>query len=65
MAKKVYDTDQQITRLRRYNIVAGFMHLIQAVTFGSFLASLPSQVDFPVKIQYMTALRARRCRQRQ
>jgi hypothetical protein len=54
MAKKVYDTDQQITRLRRYNIVAGFMHLIQAVTFGSFLASLPSQVDFPVKIQYMT-----------
>ncbi|MCX8530278.1 MAG: heliorhodopsin HeR [Rhodoluna sp.] len=54
MARKTYDTDQQITRLRRYNIVAGFMHLIQAVTFGSFLASLPSQVDFPVKIQYMT-----------
>jgi hypothetical protein len=39
MAKKVYDTDQQITRLRRYNIVAGFLHLIQAVAFGSVLGS--------------------------
>ena len=54
MARKTYDTDQQISRLRNYNIVAGFLHLVQAVTFGAFLAQLPSQVDFPVKIQYMT-----------
>ena len=54
MAKKVYDTDQQIGRLRNYNIVAGFMHLAQAVTFGWFLSQLPSQVDFPVTINYMT-----------
>jgi len=54
MAKKVYDTDQQISRLRSYNIVAGFLHLVQAIAFGSFLAALPSQVDFPVTIDYMT-----------
>ena len=54
MARKTYDTDQQISRLRNYNIVAGILHLLQAVAFGSFLAQLPSQVDFPVKIQYMT-----------
>jgi hypothetical protein len=54
MARKTYDTDQQISRLRNYNIVAGFLHLLQAVTFGYFLAQLPSQVDFPVKIEYMT-----------
>jgi hypothetical protein len=53
MATKVYDTDQQITRLRRYNIVAGFLHLVQAITFGSFLGSLKSQVLFPVTADYM------------
>jgi hypothetical protein len=54
MAKRIFDTDQQIGRLRNYNIVAGFMHLLQAVTFGWFLYQLPSQVDFPVTINYMT-----------
>jgi len=54
MAKKTYDTDQQISRLRNYNIVAGFLHLIQAVTFGWFLLQLETQVAFPVKIEYMT-----------
>jgi hypothetical protein len=54
MAKKTYDTEQQISRLRNYNIVAGFLHLIQAVTFGWFLLQLETQVAFPVKIEYMT-----------
>ncbi len=54
MARKTYDTDQQISRLRNYNIVAGFLHLFQAVTFGYFLTQLPFQVDFPVTIDYMT-----------
>lgn len=54
MAKKIYDTDQQISRLRNYNVVAGFLHLIQAVTFGWFLLQLEKQVEFPVKIEYMT-----------
>lgn len=53
MARKTYDPDQQIHRLRNYNLVAGTLHLIQAITFGSFLAQLPSQVDFPVTIDYM------------
>ena len=54
MAKKIYDTDQQISRLRNYNIVAGILHLVQAVTFGWFLLQLDTQVAFPVKIEYMT-----------
>ena len=54
MAKEIYDTDQQIGRLRNYNIVAGFLHLLQAVTFGWFLLQLDSQVQLPVKIEYMT-----------
>lgn len=53
MARKTYDTDQQISRLRNYNIVAGILHLVQAVTFGAFLTQLPFQVDFPVTIDYM------------
>jgi hypothetical protein len=53
VARKTYDTDQQIKRLRNYNIVAGFLHLIQAVAFGSFLASLKAQVLFPVTADYM------------
>ena len=53
MARKTYSNDQQIVRLRRYNIVAGFVHLLQAVAFGSFLAQLPSQVLFPVTADYM------------
>ena len=53
MATKVYDTDQQITRLRRYNIVAGLLHLVQAITFGAFLGSLKNQILFPVTADYM------------
>ena len=53
MARKTYDTDQQISRLRNYNIVAGFLHLIQATVFGYVLTQLPSQVGFDVKADYM------------
>lgn len=53
MAHKTYDTDQQISRLRSYNIVAGFAHLIQAIAFGYTLTQLPSQVLFPVTADYM------------
>ena len=53
MARKTYDTDQQINRLRNYNLVAGFLHLVQAITFGAFLAQLPRQIDFPVTVSYM------------
>jgi len=53
MATKVYDTDQQIKRLRSYNLVAGILHLVQAIAFGSVLGSLKSQVLFPVTADYM------------
>ena len=53
MARKVYTTDEQITRLRRYNIVAGFGHLLQAIVFGAFLFQLKTQVLFPVTVDYM------------
>mgnify|MGYP000028142341 FL=1 len=54
MSKKTYNTDQQISRLRTYNVVAGFLHLFQAIAFGWFLLQLDTQVQFPVKIEYMT-----------
>jgi len=53
MARKIYTADEQITRLRRYNIVAGFGHLIQAIVFAAFLFQLKSQVLFPVTVDYM------------
>ena len=53
MARKVFDNDQQIKRLRNYNIVAGFVHLLQALAFGSFLAQLDNKVTFPVTADYM------------
>lgn len=54
MAKKVRTPQEQITRLRSYNIVAGFLHLIQAAAFGFFLSQLSSQVTFPTTVDYMT-----------
>lgn len=53
MARKIYDTDQQISRLRNYNIVAGLVHLFQAIAFGAVLTQLPTQVQFPVTADYM------------
>ena len=54
MARKTYTNDQQISRLRGYNIVAGSVHLIQALVFGYVLTLLTTQVLFPVTIDYMT-----------
>lgn len=53
VAKKVYTTEQQIDRLRIYNIVAGSLHLVQAVAFAVILAMLSTQVLFPVTADYL------------
>jgi len=54
MARKTYTNDQQISRLRVYNIVAGSVHLLQALAFGFVLTLLTTQVLFAVTIDYMT-----------
>ena len=54
MAKKVRSQDEQIKRLRAYNIVAGSLHLVQGLAFAFVLTLLSSQVLFPVTIDYMT-----------
>ncbi|MBC7590430.1 MAG: heliorhodopsin HeR [Salinibacterium sp.] len=53
MAKNVYTTDQQIDRLRIYNIVAGSLHLLQAVGFAVVLTMLSTQVLFAVTADYL------------
>lgn len=54
MAKKVRTQDEQIKRLRGYNIIAGFLHLIQAAGLGYVLTLLDNQILFPVTIDYPT-----------
>ena len=53
MAKNDYTPDQQIGRLRIYNIVAGSLHLVQAVGFAIVLTMLSTQVLFAVTADYM------------
>lgn len=53
MAKKVYTSDQQIDRLRVYNIVAGSLHLLQAIGFAVILTKLSTQVLFAVTADYL------------
>lgn len=53
MAKHVYTSDQQIGRLRIYNIVAGSLHLVQAVGFAIVLTMLSTQVLFKVTADYL------------
>ena len=53
MAKKVYTPDQQIDRLRVYNIVAGSLHLLQAIGFAVILTMLSTQVLFAVTADYL------------
>ena len=53
MAKKTFTQEQQISRLRNYNIVAGAAHFIQAVALGYVLTLLPKQVTYPVTVDYM------------
>ncbi|MEG2778568.1 MAG: hypothetical protein RR905_04710, partial [Aurantimicrobium sp.] len=54
MARKIRSEDDQIKRLRVYNIVAGAIHLLQGVAFLFILTKLSSQVMFPVTVDYMT-----------
>ena len=54
MAQKKRSVTEQITRLRSYNIVAGVLHLFQAVAFGYFLTRLDNQVLFGTTVEYMT-----------
>lgn len=53
MAKVARTTDQQISRLRIYNIVAGFAHLIQATAMVVIISVLDAQANFPVTADYM------------
>jgi hypothetical protein len=54
LAKKQKSTSQQISGLRRYNVVAGFLHLIQAVGLGYVLTLLDNQILFPTTLDYPT-----------
>ena len=54
MAKRIRSEDEQIARLRNYNIVAGALHLLQAVAFGYFLTMLDRQITFGTTVDYMT-----------
>jgi hypothetical protein len=53
MAKKQRTLDEKITRLRTFNIVAGSLHLIQALGLGYVLTLLDDQVTFPVTADYL------------
>jgi hypothetical protein len=53
MAKTPYAPDQQIDRLRIYNIVAGSLHLLQAIGFAVTLTLLTKQVLFAVTADYL------------
>ena len=54
MAKKQKTTSQHISGLRRYNVIAGFLHLIQAVGLGYVLTLLDNQILFPTTLDYPT-----------
>ncbi|MCB5280996.1 heliorhodopsin HeR [Arthrobacter sp. AL08] len=54
MARKVRTADQKISRLRAYNIVAGSLHLVQALGFAYVLTLLGSQVTFAVTADYLS-----------
>ena len=53
MAKKIYTPEQQIDRLRIYNIVAGSAHFVQAIGFAIVLTMLSTQVLFAVTVDYL------------
>jgi len=53
MAKKAFTPDQQIDRLRTYNVVAGSLHLLQAIGFTVVLTMLSTQVLFAVTADYL------------
>ncbi|MDH6236317.1 heliorhodopsin HeR [Cryobacterium sp. CG_9.6] len=53
MARAVRTVDQNISRLRVYNIVAGSLHLVQALGFAYVLTLLSTQVTFAVTADYL------------
>jgi hypothetical protein len=53
MAADIRTPDQQIKRLRIYNVVAGSLHLIQAIGSAVILTMLSAQVVFPVTADYL------------
>jgi Heliorhodopsin len=53
MPKKTYSSEQQIDRLRIYNVVAGSAHLLQAIGFAIVLTMLSTQVLFAVTADYL------------
>jgi hypothetical protein len=53
MAKVQRSEDEQIKRLRVYNIVAAFAHLVQAASMVAILVALKAQAEFPVTADYM------------
>jgi hypothetical protein len=53
VAKVQRSPEQQIKRLKAYNIVAGFFHLAQAVGMVAIIVALKAQANFPVTIDYM------------
>lgn len=53
MAKRERTIDQKIFRLRTYNVVAGSLHLLQAVGLGYVLTLLDDQVTYAVTADYL------------
>ena len=53
MAKVAHSTEDQIRRLRVYNIVAGAAHLLQAVSMIAIIVALKAQPNFAVTADYM------------
>jgi hypothetical protein len=53
MVKTQRSVDEKISRLRTYNIVAGSLHLLQAVGLGYVLTLLDNQVTFAVTADYL------------
>ncbi|WP_294180693.1 heliorhodopsin HeR [uncultured Schumannella sp.] len=53
MARTVRTVDDNIRRLRPYNLVAGVLHLVQAIVFTVILAQLSTQVTFGVTADYL------------
>jgi hypothetical protein len=53
MAKKERTVENKIARLRTYNVVAGSLHLLQAVGLGYVLTLLDNQVTFGVTADYL------------
>ena len=53
MARMQRSVDQKINRLRTYNVVAGILHLLQAVGLGYVLFLLEDQVTYAVTADYL------------